>query len=491
MPGVTLNGLPGGPPYSEQSSGFYSALPNSVWQKTFHENMFLLYGRQHLKMAHHVWTTNLFWYRDSTLHHAGINNFYPPLARSGEEQTNWYTNTFGDKFAIDIHAPWNDIAVGGYVINAKTNVNGFAGNPLVGYPIPQHPRAITDHTYTTTYASAFLQDHIRLLPALLIVPGVDFMDFQTHFFQNSPSIVADFYPTVQYSDSPSIAKEYQKVEPSIGVNFQLMKDAAVYAQYSVTYQNPTAGNYNAAAGPLTDLGELYPVKSEDYEAGFKCSRKGWLGLDDVFADVNYFDDKLSNETIPVTSPTNPLLTIFSYGTATLSGANLALDVRADRSLSGFADVGFLHGYYNMYFSTADNQYYNGAPVSSTPNVTANAGVTYRAFLDQNALSATLFDQYYGRQYLFNNNTGAPSRQQLGGYSETNLMLRAKTTALDDWIPGAKYASLALNVTNLLDKRYNSTADITGGGYFNTNAAGYVIVNPGAPRAIFGTIAVVF
>ena len=217
----------------------------------------------------------------------------------------------------------------------------------------------------------------------------------------------------------------------------------------------------------------------------------WLGLDDVFADVNYFDDKLSNETIPVTSPTNPLLTIFSYGTATLSGANLALDVRADRSLSGFANVGFLHGYYNMYFSTADNQYYNGAPVSSTPNITANAGVTYRAFLDQSLLSATLFDQYYGRQYLFNNNTGAPSRQQLGGYSVTNLMLRDKTTAFDGWIPGAKYASVALNVTNLLGKQYNSTADITGVGYFNTNAAGYVIVNPGAPRAIFGTIAVVF
>lgn len=491
VPGVTLNGLPGGPAYSEQSSGFYSALPNSVWQKTFHESMFLLYGRQHLQMAHHVWTTNLFWYRDSTLHHAGLNNFYPPLARSGDEYTNWYTNTFGDKFAIDIHAPWNDIAVGGYVINAKTNVFGLAGNPLVGYPIPQHPRAITDHTYTTTYASAFLQDHIRPLPGLLIVPGVDFMDFQTHFFQNSPSIVSDFYPTVQYSDSPSIAKEYQKVEPSIGVNYQLIHGVAAYAQYSVTYQNPTAGNYNAAAGPLTDLGELYPVKSEDYEAGFKLSRKGWLGLDDVFADVNYFDDKLSNETIPVTSPTNPLLTIFSYGTATLSGANLALDVRAARSVSGFANIGFLHGYYNMYFSTADNQYYNGAPVSSTPNITANAGVTYRAFLDRNALSATLFDQYYGRQYLFNNDTGAPSRQQLGGYSVTNLMLRDKTTALDGWIPGAKYASVALNVTNLLGKQYNSTADITGGGYFNTNAAGYVIVNPGAPRAIFGTIAVVF
>ncbi len=491
VPGVTLSGLPNGPAYSEQTSGFYSALPNSVWQKTFHEKMFLLYGRQHLKIARHVWTTNLFWYRDSTLHHAGINNFYPPLARSGQEQTNWYTNTFGDKFAIDIHAPWNDIAVGGYVINATTNVFGFAGNPLVGYPIPQHPRAITDHTYTTTYASAFFQDHIRPLPHLLIVPGVDFMDFQTHFFQNSPSIVSDFYPSVQYSNSPSIAKQYQKVEPSVGVNYQLIEGVALYAQYSVTYQNPTAGNFNAAAGPLTDLGELYPVKSDDYEAGFKFSKKGWLGLEDAFADLNYFDDKLSNETIPVTSPTNPLLTIFSYGTATLSGVNLALDARVDRGWSGFANVGFLHGYYNMYFSTADNQYYNGSPVSSNPNITANAGVTYRKFFDDVALSATLFDQYYGRQYLFNNNTGAPSRQQLGGYSVTNFMVRGKTTALDGWVDGVKYTAFALNVTNLFGKRYNSTADITGGGYFNTNAAGYVIVNPGAPRAIYGTVSMAF
>lgn len=490
VPGVTLNGLPNGPAYSEQTSGFYSALPNSVWQKTFHEKMFLLYGRQHLELARHVWTTNLFWYRNSTLHHAGINNFYPPLNNTGQEETNWYTDTFGDKFVFDIHVPLNDIAVGGYVINAKTNVNGFAGNPLTGNPIPENPAQITDHTYTTTYASAFVQDHLRPLRDLLIVPGVDFMDFQTHFFQNSPSI-AYLYPNASYSNSPSLAKECQKIEPSIGINYQVLSGAAIYGQYSVTYQNPTAGNFNAAAGPLTDLGELYPVKSADYEAGVKFSKKGWLGLDDVFADANYFDDKLSNETIPVTSPTNPLLTIFSYGTATLNGVNLSVDTTVDRSWSGFADLGYLHGYYNMYFSTADNEYYNGAPVSSDPDITANAGVTFREFFNNAVLSATLFDQYYGRQYLFNNNTGAPSRQQLGGYSVTNFTLRGKTTALDRLIAGVKYTAFALNVTNLFGKEYNSTADITGGGYFNTNAAGYVIVNPGAPRAIYGTVSVAF
>lgn len=190
IPGVTLNGQPNGPSYSQQTSGFYSTLPTNVWQKTYHEQTYLLYGRDHIKLAPHAWFTNLFWYRNSILNHAGINNFYPPDNNTGEELTNWYTNTYGDRFNINIHAPLNHIAVGGYIINANTNVTGFAGNPLTGNPIPENPSAITDHTYTTTYVSAYIQDHIRPVRRLDIVPGVDFMDFQTHFFQNSPSIAA-------------------------------------------------------------------------------------------------------------------------------------------------------------------------------------------------------------------------------------------------------------------------------------------------------------
>ena len=490
IPGVTLNGQPNGPSYSQQTSGFYSTLPNNVWQKVYHEQTYLLYGREHVDVARGVRFTDLAWYRNSLLDHQGINNFYPPLNNTGQEETSWYTNTYGDRAVVDIRAPLNDIAIGGYIINANTNVTGFAGNPLTGNPIPQNPSQITDHTYTTTYAAAFLQDHLRPIEGLAIVPGVDFMDFQTHFFQNSPSIAAE-YPNASYNSSPSLFQEYREVEPSLGINYQFVKGLAAYGSYSVTYQNPTAGNYNAAAGPLTDLGELNPVKSRDYEAGLKFNRTHWMGLDDAFADINYFDDKLSNETIPVTSPTNPLLTIFSYGTATLRGANLSVDA-SERNWSTFADVGYLDAYYNSYFSTADNEYYNGAPVSNSPRLTTNIGVTYRASLDGNALSATLFDQYYGKQYVFNNNTGAPSSTTtVPSYSVVNLVLNDKLVALDHAVPVLENIEFSLSITNLLNKKYNSTANISGGGYFNTSAGGYEIVNPGAPRAIYGTVSANF
>jgi iron complex outermembrane receptor protein len=498
IPGVTLNGQPNGPSYSQQTSGYYSTLPNSVWQKTFQEQTWLLYGRERIHFSRHVQFTDLAWYRNSILNHQGINNFYPPDNTTGEEQTNWYTNTYGDKAVFDIESPLNDIAVGGYIINANTNVIGYQGNPSLGFPIPQNPQNITDHTYTTTYASAFIQDHIKPTHDLTIVPGLDFMDFQTHFFQNAPSMALNdygpssyVYTNGGYNSSPTLFNEFRELEPSIGINYRIVRHVALYGSYSTTYQNPTAGNYNAAAGPLTDLGELNPVKSVDYEAGVKFNKKDWMGLDDVFAEINYFDDKLSNETIPVTSPTNPLLTIFSYGTATLQGVNLAVDTTG-KHWSTFANLGYLDAYYNSYFSTADNLSYNGAPVSNSPKITTNVGVTYKTRIMNNLLSATLLDQYYGSQYLFNNNDGAPSRsQKLAGYNVINL---AVSDALSDWngiIPGLKNVAVTLNVTNLLNTKYNSTASITGGGYFNTNAGGYVIVNPGAPRALYVTLSANF
>ncbi len=227
--------------------------------------------------------------------------------------------------------------------------------------------------------------------------------------------------------------------------------------------------------------------------GLKATKKNWLGLPDVFADINYFNDNLSNETIPVTSPTNPLLTIFSYGNATLKGADFTFDATWSRRWSTFANAEVLRGYYNSYYSTADNQSYNGAPVSSSPNLTVNAGVTYKRYVSPVGLNlaATLFDQYYGQQYLFNNNTGAPSHQTLGGYNVVNVLLTAKTRKLNNTIPGVKDVAFTVSVVNLLNRKYNSTAEITGGGYFNTAASGYVIVNPALPRAIYGSVSVTF
>ncbi len=500
--GATLNGLPNGVPYSQNTTGFYSTLPYSVWHKNDQEHMFLLYGRQHTHIARHVALTNEMWYRNSVLHHYSVNYFYPPNSRSAAQITNWYTNTYGDKLDFDVKLPMNTIGFGGYVINANTNVNGYSGNNSMGYTIPTtiggpgNPRQVVDHTYTETYASGFIQDRITPMKGLSIVPGLDFMDFQTHFFQNGPALAAD-YPndtSLQYSTSPSLAKEFQRLEPSVGVNYAITKSVAIYGSYSVTYQNPTAGNYNAAAGPLTDLGTLKPVRSNDYEIGARFNKKGFLGLDDAFADINYFNDKLSNETIPVTSLTNPLYTIFSYGTAVLNGVNLSIDAKINRNWSAFSNVGVIHAYYTKYFSTADNLSYNGAPVSATPDATANIGVSYSTYVPvaDTKFTATVFDQYTGPQYIFNNNTGAPSfHQTIGSYDIVNLNLEARTTALDGIIPGVRYSTLSLNITNLFNRKYNSTGNITGGGYFNTNASGYEIVNPGEPRAVFGTLAFSF
>lgn len=276
---------------------------------------------------------------------------------------------------------------------------------------------------------------------------------------------------------------FVKTEPSIGANWALNPDLSLFASYAVALHNPRQGNYDRSA---VDLAALKLVKSQNVDIGMRWNRRHTLGMKNVYASLDYFQTKLSNQTIHY-SPANAntiYSTEFGEGNATIKGIDLQLRTDVNQHWKGFANLGFFRSNWDSYYSYNTNTSFNGYPVSNSPDVTANAGITYRYYMPSGVVDTTLWDQYTGSFYLFNNQVAGPSRQQNPAYNLVNLTVKAETTALHSLLAGTKLTTLSLSVLNLFDKQYNSTAYISSGGYFQTPNGGYVIANQGAPRAIY-------
>lgn len=485
IPGITTAGLnQNAPLYSQQTSGFYSALPNSVWFKNNIIENYLAYSKLHLKLASDVEMSNILWYRHGQVLHYRINTGF---AGGSTEDYYPYSETFGEKMVFDVTLPYdNKLSFGGYAISSTT-ANRFKGyNALQGSSV-QNPSYIGFNNYQNTYVSGFIEDHFKPIENLDIVPGVQLVNYKTIFTNNNGSEALN-YPNASYNTHPNTSKTFVRFAPSLGITYRPVPWLTTYANYATTYQNPTGGNFNNSQ---TDLPALLPVKSTDYEVGFRVLRNHWLGLQRIYLDVNYYHDRLANETIPISLASNPTVTTFGYGTATLNGVNMALQADIDDHWSTFVNTSVLHGYYNQYFSTTTNQSYNGYPVTNSPYFTLSSGIKYRTYIGGMELGADLWDQYYGHSYLFDNNVGAPTRQTNPGYNLVNLSLSMHTTALNGYVPGLKAATVSVYLSNLLGRKYNATEYVSAGGYFNGNSAGAILANPGAPRTFFVNASLTF
>lgn len=135
--------------------------------------------------------------------------------------------------------------------------------------------------------------------------------------------------------------------------------------------------------------------------------------------------------------------------------------------------------------------YSGLPVSDTPDSTFNIGAYWTYTLSNGfAIKPRAWYQYVGSQYVFDNNAGAPSREQIASYGVLNVALAA--TLPSSWYGRAmKSVKLKLEVMNALDKQYNFFEYISAGGLYGTASAGYPLAYAGPPRAVYGTIAARF
>ncbi len=482
------------PLYSQQTSSFYSDLPKDVWFKENQIENFIGYGKLVQDLGSGVTLHDTMWYRHGTVTHYRVNNGFPQDNPTGTEYYFPTSDTFGDKIYADIDLPYHNVlSVGGYAITSHTVDRLDLYNAALGTS-QQAPNFISYGTYDNLDAAVFVQDKLTLFNRLHIVPGVELVNYHTYFYNNNASAAAglaggSLVAGTNYNTDPDTAKDFQNVEPSLGVTLDVLPWLTAYGNTAVTYQNPTAGNFDNAQ---TDLPALEPVESRDYEIGLRALNSNVAGFSSTFLDVNYFRDVISNQTIPISLASNPAVTTFGYGAATLQGVNLDAVGDIGFPWQVFANGEILDAHWNSYTSTTTGLTYDGQPVSNTPVFTANIGVRYRRFIGTTLVSGTVYDQYVGRRYLYSNQIGAPTSLPIAPYNLLNLSVSAKFPIKDRTLPGLRLLTVSFTATNLLGREYNSTAYISAGGYFSgVDSAGTVLANPGAPRAFYGQMTVSF
>ena len=536
VPYVDTQGLGIGAPYSQQTSGFYATLPRSVWHKTILINNWLLWSHLHLKLSPTLNMSNMMWVRIGKVRHYRANNYLLPsnplYTAAGGSPTNFEhyierSKNFGDRLAFhERFSPMDTLSFGGYLIMARARSDYQGYSTWDGSSLAQ-PEQTYFNTTTNIYWAGFVQDDFFPIPRLKIVPGFRVVDFITDFSNMSPSQVCAEYHITDgscaygtpganigtsgtisvngktfafsgYDTAPDQSTDFLRYEPSIGVNYELIPDLNLFGNYSITRHNPNSGNLDSY--PL-NLASLKPARSEEYDVGLRYAALRLGPMRNVYASVDFFHMLLSDETITYSTALNPNVTYFGYGSATLKGVDLSLRADLSRHWSGFANVGYLKSRWNEFNApqtpSGPQPTGYGLPVPNSPKETVNAGATYRFRLPIGRIRATLWDQYVGARYLFNNLTGMPTRLTNPSYNLVNLSLVDHTHWLDSLIPGAKGTTFAVQVLNLTNKEYNSTEYVTSGGYLENGslpsmpANGYIIANPGAPRLVYGSVTLDF
>lgn len=531
-PQIYTGGLGGpGTLYSQHTSGFYATLPRSVWHKHNEIVEFLLWSHLHLRLSSHMKLSNLTWVRVGKVRHYRTNNYLLPgnpyFVQEGSPTTNVEhyverSKTLGDRVIVDERFDRaNTLSVGGYFIASRAPSNYQGYSSFDGSSLAQ-PEATFFNTTNSMYWATFVQDDFRPISGLHIVPGFRVVDFITNFSNMSPEQVCAEYhisngscaygsggpsfpgqgATIQvngksfsfqgYDTNPDESTNFVRVEPSIGANYAIGGGVNLFASYAIARHNPNSSNLDTY--PLV-LGTLKPVRSETYDFGARYLGVRIHGMHRLYASLEYFHTLLDNQTIGYSYPQNPHVTYFGYGSATLKGVDLSVRAQINRNWNAFANFGWLKSVWNQYFSsvTPNGKPINlgGVPVSNSPKDTLTAGVAYRLFLRSASIKTTLWDQYIGARYLWNNNIGAPTSQTMPAYDLVNLSVAVHTKWLESFIDGVQGSTVSLQVLNLTNKQYNSTEYISSGGYFQTTNGGYIIANPGAPRAVYLSVSMSF
>ncbi|GAB7554125.1 TonB-dependent receptor [Novosphingobium sp. 11B] len=281
------------------------------------------------------------------------------------------------------------------------------------------------------------------------------------------------------------------------VYFNVQKNLRQYQAYLAGGGGPWFTGSQAAFDAFADEGK--PETSWTYEAGLRTSRTFSNGFA-IQAQVNYYHVDFSNRLLAI--PTNPggiagsgitggTSTLVNVGDVKTDGVDAAITLRAGRVFSLYNAVSYnLSKYQNDYTSTAlgigaaTDTCIGGFVVTGgiVPTCDKQLPGTPKwmnktvATLNIGPIEVQATGDYVGRRFAtFTNDTSVSS------YFLTSLRVAAKVP--DDVLPLQK-VELALNVTNLTDKKGVSTLSI--GSATNSYSA-----YPIAPRQWFLTLSAAY
>lgn len=476
--GIDVNGLnAGGELYSEKTSGYYSALPYDLWHKQDTNQVAMYYIKFNEALDRQTTFHNDTWYRMAKRLHVHYYN-YPLGAPSSNkhlyEYNNPHNDMYGDKAWLDINLPYNLISVGGWFLRDVYNSRNAFYSSVGTQAVPDgHYRS--DYFYSN-YLAAFVQDEIHPVRSLHITPGIRFINYHISYV---PAAQQDFatayslYPANNQATLPPATSSFQKVEPSLGVNWRAMKHMTLFAYYGVAYREPSNGG---GGGPFQSV-PAYALKLEkgtNYQLGAKWHYDHAPLLNHFLASINYFYTRYTGQYIPITSQNGTYLST-AQGSSHYDGVDFYLNDEPVNNIYAFLNGTIEQAKFDNYVN--GNLNYNGRWVSQVPNYTLNVGAYYKILHQDVMYEPRIWYSEIGTQHIWDNNIGAPSNQTLPSYGLLNL-------GFDVDIPthfmGAHVFKVSLSVLNALDKKYNVYEYISSGGYFGGNSQGALLAYPGAP-----------
>ncbi len=502
--GFGLDGNPiDGPAYSQQTSGFYSALSQGVWQKTDTNATRLLGLDVTYNTAPNQYITNQAWDRFGDRIHVKDFNFDQANNTGRYEYNNPYSNALGDTFAYHLIHGINDFAAGFNLLYAHYQTkNAFWNNdPVQSYPSPvttiTEPSNFREDDFWMQNLAFFWQDTMHVTPRFEMIPGIRSVALNTSFVNNGlvgfPSCALPTSPCYgnNHSSEPNSTTSYHQLEPSVGFRWQLAQDFAAYANYGRAIRNPQA----SPGGPYerVSVQGLLPEATDDDEVGVKYYQR-LLGTNldgserENFATLGLYQSTLQNQNIPITTGQG-LKVSSASGTSRYAGLTFAFEADARRDLQFFGGYAITHAAFLNYVLPGPVSY-SGLPVTNTPITSGNLGIVFEAPTGKNTIVTRLWDQYVGPQPMWNNALGMPdpAGHMIPPYDLLNGSLEFRVN------PKRYPIAFSVSATNLLDRQYNVFEYITSGAYFAGGpgqsinyGTGQILADPGPPREVQFTI----
>lgn len=506
IPGVTINGYQqNGALYSQATTGFYRGLPYAVNHKVDTNQIALGYVKSQFGLGDGILWHNMLYYVEGTRVHQTTLHDYVPGSESHEEYNNPQSYWFGDKSWLGIHLPYNHVKIGAFLQTSRyhsqedlynTNL-GFVNSPtpttqLGSAAVPNGP--YFSDIFNQLDAAVFFQDAIRPVKTLTITPGLRFINYAVTFTPYESTAFPLAYQLNPGGDTTvygASSKTFNKLEPSVFLNWRFLPSVALYGSYSTAYRLPELGG---GTGPFVAIqpSGVSLEKGEDYQAGIKGNYKKLGFVRSLGFNVNFSHLLLSNETLPTALSSFGFL--IAHGASTYNSLNLSLHGTVAQHLHAFANLGFVHAYFTKF--TNGNGSFPGTVVSYVPDVTANLGLLYRYYVHGVMLTPSLTWQYTGKQYMYNNDTNITSHQSISPYSIVNLGLGANMLVSNSFI---KEIGIKGQIMNLFDNHYNAFEYVSAGGAYGSGGytnpqsvgSGSVLAYPGAPRAFYVSLSAKF
>jgi outer membrane receptor protein involved in Fe transport len=387
------------------------------------------------------------------------------------------TRGIGDTVSLTLSLPHNVVTMGGNGSYGTLHSREYWYGTFA-MPMQQGYNDAWDEQDRRTLASGYVQDEIALFDdALHVTPGVKYI----HASTNDHDAIGFYYPI-----SGSVNDSESFVSPTIGVNYKLTPDLAIYAAFGRNIKFPDITAYygafqnDANGNPVVVPVKVHPEHVDDYELGARYRQNGFSAM------VNLYRENFTNTFVNQFDSTTGLTTTTNGGASRYQGVEIQFVENLGNTAWGDWNGYFNYSHNDAKFTSSFTSDYAGpvAAGQSLGNVPKDL-VTTGVVWQMAGWRASASVRYIGQQHINYLASGTPAPDTISAHALADIGI-AKTVNLDG-TTGVRSLRIALNVDNLFDKYYYNEAYTDAD--FNSNS--FVRAVPGAPRSVVGTVSLRF